>query len=100
MYYLQDAHSFWDWIYFVFLIIFGSYVMMNLCLVAISGQFSVTKKRVREKMLAEQTQLSSSTINQQDSCWEQIIEHFRQLPKRVYQRFRIFWKNDQKKCDK
>ncbi|CAF1414183.1 unnamed protein product, partial [Rotaria sordida] len=44
MYYIQDAHSFCNWIYFVCLIIIGSFFMMNLCLVVISTQFHETKK--------------------------------------------------------
>jgi hypothetical protein len=96
MYYIQDAHSFWDWIYFVCLIIIGSFLMINLCLVVISAQFNVTKKRETERMLAEQKRFSHSTTtvtrNQQGSCWEEIIKYFQPLSKRAYQRFRIFWK--------
>ncbi|CAF1414307.1 unnamed protein product, partial [Rotaria sordida] len=44
MYYIQDAHSFCNWIYFVCLIVIGSFFMMNLCLVVISTQFHETKK--------------------------------------------------------
>ena len=77
MYYVQDAHSFWDWIYFVVLIVIGSFFMMNLCLVIISAQFSVTKKRETERMLAEQRRMSpssSSVSNDRESqpkgsCW-------------------------------
>ena len=65
MYYIQDAHSFWDWIYFVFLIIIGSFFMINLCLVVIATQFSETKKRETERMLAERRRYSrtSSTLS-------------------------------------
>ena len=35
----QDAHSFWNWIYFVMLIVIGSFFMINLCLVVIATQF-------------------------------------------------------------
>ena len=78
MYYVQDAHSFWAWIYFVVLIVIGSFFMMNLCLVIISAQFSVTKKRETERMLAEQQRLSLSSPNittepQQGSCWTVMI---------------------------
>lgn len=30
MYYVQDAHSFWDWIYFVLLIVVRIYVSIRL----------------------------------------------------------------------
>ena len=79
MYYVQDAHSFWDWIYFIVLIVIGSFFMMNLCLVIISAQFSVTKKRETERMLAEQERLSPSSGNlsisseQQGGCWEVMV---------------------------
>ena len=36
---VQDAHSFWNWIYFVMLIVIGSFFMINLCLVVIATQF-------------------------------------------------------------
>ncbi|CAF1244381.1 unnamed protein product [Rotaria sordida] len=104
MYYVQDAHSFWNWIYFVCLIIVGSYVMINLCLFAISAQLNVTKKREIEKMLAEQKQFIPSTNavrnDQAISCWEKIINYFQQLSKNEYQRLSIFWKNSQYKHDK
>ena len=60
MYYIQDAHSFWDWIYFVCLIVIGSFFMINLCLVVIATQFSETKKRETERMLAERRRFSRS----------------------------------------
>lgn len=53
MYYVQDAHSFWDWLYFVLLIVIGSFLMINLCLVVIATQFSETKKRELERMRQE-----------------------------------------------
>ncbi len=62
MYYIQDAHSFWDWIYFVFLIIIGSFFMINLCLVVIATQFSETKKRETERMLINLNYHLGSTI--------------------------------------
>ena len=49
MYFVQDAHSFWTWIYFVFLIVIGSFFMINLCLVVIATQFSETKRRETAK---------------------------------------------------
>ncbi|CAF2632351.1 unnamed protein product [Rotaria sp. Silwood2] len=104
MYYIQDAHSFWDWIYFVCLILIGSFIMMNLCLVVISAQFGITKKRETARMLAEQKRFSPSsttvTSDQQGSCWEEIINYFQRLSKHAYKRFRICWKNYRQKRDK
>ncbi|CAF3048488.1 unnamed protein product [Rotaria sp. Silwood2] len=104
MYYIQDAHSFWDWIYFVCLTVIGSFFMMNLCLVVISTQFSVTKKRETARMLAEQKRFSRSTTtvtsDQQGSCWEETIKYFQRLWKRAYKRFRTFWKNHRQKSNK
>ncbi|CAF3697645.1 unnamed protein product [Rotaria sordida] len=104
MYYIQDAHSFWDWIYFICLIVIGSFFMMNLCLVVISTQFHETKKRETERVLTEQRRFSLSiatvTIDQQDSCWKEIIKYFQRLSKRTYERFRIFWKTYRQKRDK
>lgn len=87
MYYVQDAHSFWDWIYFVLLIVvcgpypslslsghnnslygpqfnqfqIGSFFMINLCLVVIATQFSETKKREMERMRQERARFTSSS---------------------------------------
>ncbi|CAF4982165.1 unnamed protein product [Rotaria sp. Silwood1] len=104
MYYVQDAHSFWDWIYFVCLIVIGSFFMMNLCLVVIFAQYRVTKKRETERMLAERKRFScpttTKTSDQQGSCWEEIIKYFQQLSKRAFKRFKLFKTNYQQKHDK
>lgn len=94
MYYLQDAHSFWNWVYFVCLTIIGSFFMTNICLAVISAQFSITKKRETEKILLEQSRLahssSSLAISNQDSCWEALIKQiqrfFRHLSRRIHNR--------------
>ena len=49
MYRVQDAFSFWTWPYFVLLIVFGSFFVINLTLVAIKAQMldsEETQKRV------------------------------------------------------
>ena len=90
MNYLQDAHSFWNWIYFVVLIVIGSFFMMNLCLVVISAQFSVTKKRETERMIAELSLISDSdqveTNHRQGSCWEQTVDYFQQMLSRAWRK--------------
>ncbi|GMT35617.1 hypothetical protein PFISCL1PPCAC_26914, partial [Pristionchus fissidentatus] len=60
MYYVQDAHSFWNWIYFVLLIVIGAFFMINLCLVVIATQFAETKRRETERMLQERKRLRSA----------------------------------------
>ncbi|VDN57760.1 unnamed protein product [Dracunculus medinensis] len=60
MYYVQDAHSFWNWIYFVLLIVVGAFFMINLCLVVIATQFAETKRRETERMLEERKRMRSS----------------------------------------
>ncbi|CAF0780786.1 unnamed protein product [Rotaria sp. Silwood1] len=101
MYYIQDAHSFWDWIYFVFLIIIGSFFMINLCLVVIATQFSETKKRETERMLAERRRFSrsSSTLvsDEPGSCWEEIIKYIERLWRHGHQHLIKLWKNYKKK---
>ncbi|CAF3603222.1 unnamed protein product [Adineta steineri] len=104
MYYIQDAHSFWDWIYFVFLIIIGSFFMINLCLVVIATQFSETKKRETERMLAERRRFSRSsstlTSDEPGSCWEETIKYLERLWKHAYKRLVISWKNYRRKNQK
>ncbi|XP_021945092.2 voltage-dependent T-type calcium channel subunit alpha-1G isoform X3 [Folsomia candida] len=77
MYYVQDAHSFWDWIYFVLLIVIGSFFMINLCLVVIATQFSETKKRELERMRIERARFTSNstlTAIEHASCYSEIIK--------------------------
>ncbi|ODM88419.1 Voltage-dependent T-type calcium channel subunit alpha-1H [Orchesella cincta] len=77
MYYVQDSHSFWDWIYFVLLIVIGSFFMINLCLVVIATQFSETKKREMERMRIERARFTStSTLSQLEhaSCYSEIVK--------------------------
>jgi voltage-dependent calcium channel T type alpha-1G len=101
MYYIQDAHSFWDWIYFVCLIVIGSFFMINLCLVVIATQFSETKKRETERMLAERMRFSrsSSTLLSEEpgSCWEETIKYLERLWKHAHKRLNILWKNYRQK---
>ena len=90
MYYIQDAHSFWDWIYFVCLIVIGSFFLINLCLVVIAAQFSETKQRETERMMAERFRgLCSSgglVDNVPGTCWEEAIKYLERLLRRGYRR--------------
>ena len=61
MYIIQDVHSFYNFIYFVILIIVGTFFMVNLCLVVIANQFSETRRRETAKMKEEREQFSSDS---------------------------------------
>ncbi|XP_071375967.1 voltage-dependent T-type calcium channel subunit alpha-1I [Centroberyx affinis] len=78
MYYVMDAHSFYNFIYFIFLIIIGSFFMINLCLVVIATQFSETKQREHQLMQEQRAQcLSSSTLAsmaEPGDCYEEIFQ--------------------------
>ncbi|XP_066974796.1 voltage-dependent T-type calcium channel subunit alpha-1G isoform X1 [Macrobrachium rosenbergii] len=100
MYYVQDAHSFWDWIYFVLLIVIGSFFMINLCLVVIATQFSETKKREMERMKMERARfhststLASGSTSEPNSCYAEIIKYiahlWRRARRKLYSRYRQF----------
>ncbi|XP_074542124.1 voltage-dependent T-type calcium channel subunit alpha-1I [Halichoeres trimaculatus] len=76
MYYVMDAHSFYNFIYFILLIIVGSFFMINLCLVVIATQFSETKQREHQLMQEQRAQCSSSsTLNSQPGdCYEELFQ--------------------------
>ncbi|XP_039290068.1 voltage-dependent T-type calcium channel subunit alpha-1G isoform X3 [Nilaparvata lugens] len=109
MYYVQDAHSFWDWIYFVLLIVIGSFFMINLCLVVIATQFSETKKREMERMRLERARfqststLASSTNNSEPTtCYAEIVKYvahlWRRGKRRLAKKWRLFkYRRQQKK---
>uniref|UniRef100_A0A8C7MRW9 Voltage-dependent T-type calcium channel subunit alpha n=1 Tax=Oncorhynchus kisutch TaxID=8019 RepID=A0A8C7MRW9_ONCKI len=93
MYYVMDAHSFYNFIYFIFLIIVGSFFMLNLCLVVIATQFSETKQRENALMRSEQRARylsNASTLasyQEPGSCYEEILRYighlYRKLTRRV-----------------
>ncbi|KAL0279686.1 UNVERIFIED_CONTAM: hypothetical protein PYX00_001187 [Menopon gallinae] len=101
MYYVQDAHSFWDWIYFVLLIVIGSFFMINLCLVVIATQFSETKKREMERMRLERARfhststLASSTNNSEPTtCYAEIVKYvahlWRRAKRKLLKNYRVY----------
>ncbi|CRK92625.1 CLUMA_CG006168, isoform A [Clunio marinus] len=105
MYYVQDAHSFWDWIYFVLLIVIGSFFMINLCLVVIATQFSETKKREMERMRQERARftssstLASSTNNSEPTtCYAEIVKYighlYRRLKRRLIKKYQYQQRKD------
>uniref|UniRef100_A0A3Q2YQZ6 Calcium voltage-gated channel subunit alpha1 H n=1 Tax=Hippocampus comes TaxID=109280 RepID=A0A3Q2YQZ6_HIPCM len=90
MYYVMDAHSFYNFIYFIFLIIVGSFFMINLCLVVIATQFSETKQRehalMKSEQRARQLHQSASTLasdSQPGSCYEEIIRYLAHLGRKA-----------------
>ncbi|XP_061534471.1 voltage-dependent T-type calcium channel subunit alpha-1H-like isoform X2 [Phycodurus eques] len=93
MYYVMDAHSFYNFIYFIFLIIVGSFFMINLCLVVIATQFSETKQRehalMKSEQRARQLHQSASTLasdSQPGSCYEEIIRYLAHLGRKAFRR--------------
>uniref|UniRef100_A0A8D2LVR3 Calcium voltage-gated channel subunit alpha1 H n=1 Tax=Varanus komodoensis TaxID=61221 RepID=A0A8D2LVR3_VARKO len=80
MYYVMDAHSFYNFIYFILLIIVGSFFMINLCLVVIATQFSETKQRENQLMQEQRARYLSndSTIasfSEPGSCYEELLKY-------------------------
>uniref|UniRef100_A0A668RKD0 Ion transport domain-containing protein n=1 Tax=Oreochromis aureus TaxID=47969 RepID=A0A668RKD0_OREAU len=75
MYYVMDAHSFYNFIYFILLIIVGSFFMINLCLVVIATQFSETKQREHQLMQEQRAQCSSSSTlaSEPGDCYEELF---------------------------
>eukprot|EP00062_Callorhinchus_milii_P024831 gi/632985161/ref/XP_007909522.1/ PREDICTED: voltage-dependent T-type calcium channel subunit alpha-1H-like [Callorhinchus milii] len=105
MYYVMDAHSFYNFIYFILLIIVGSFFMINLCLVVIATQFSETKQRENQLMQEQRARFLSndSTIasfSEPGSCYEELIKYICHLLRKVKRRIlRLYnsWQNKQRK---
>ncbi|KAM3865348.1 LOW QUALITY PROTEIN: voltage-dependent T-type calcium channel subunit alpha-1I-like [Diretmus argenteus] len=76
MYYVMDAHSFYNFIYFILLIIIGSFFMINLCLVVIATQFSETKQREHQLMQEQRAQCSSNSTlaSEPGDCYEELFQ--------------------------
>ncbi|KAM6971870.1 voltage-dependent T-type calcium channel subunit alpha-1H-like [Aplochiton taeniatus] len=100
MYYVMDAHSFYNFIYFIFLIIVGSFFMINLCLVVIATQFSETKQRehalMRSERRARQLHHASdaSTLasdSQPGSCYEEMIRYLAHLGRKAWRRLHCLY---------
>ncbi|KAG1938066.1 voltage-dependent T-type calcium channel subunit alpha-1H [Pimephales promelas] len=80
MYYVMDAHSFYNFIYFIFLIIVGSFFMINLCLVVIATQFSETKQRENQLMKEQRARFRSNestlgSLTEPGSCYEEMLKY-------------------------
>uniref|UniRef100_A0A8B9G0P9 Voltage-dependent T-type calcium channel subunit alpha n=1 Tax=Amazona collaria TaxID=241587 RepID=A0A8B9G0P9_9PSIT len=90
MYYVMDAHSFYNFIYFILLIIVGSFFMINLCLVVIATQFSETKQREHQLMQEQRARyLSSSTVAsymEPGDCYEEIFQYICHIMRKAKRR--------------
>ncbi|XP_063315039.1 voltage-dependent T-type calcium channel subunit alpha-1G [Pelobates fuscus] len=80
MYFVMDAHSFYNFIYFILLIIIGSFFMINLCLVVIATQFSETKQRENQLMKEQRIRFLSSastlaSFSEPGSCYDELIKY-------------------------
>ncbi|XP_069509038.1 voltage-dependent T-type calcium channel subunit alpha-1I isoform X2 [Ambystoma mexicanum] len=95
MYYVMDAHSFYNFIYFILLIIVGSFFMINLCLVVIATQFSETKQREHQLMQEQRAlYLSSSTVAsyaEPGDCYEEIFQYVCHILRKTKRRAASFY---------
>uniref|UniRef100_A0A8W4F9N5 Calcium voltage-gated channel subunit alpha1 H n=1 Tax=Sus scrofa TaxID=9823 RepID=A0A8W4F9N5_PIG len=103
MYYVMDAHSFYNFIYFILLIIVGSFFMINLCLVVIATQFSETKQRENQLMREQRSRYLSNdstlaSFSEPGSCYEELLRYVghvcRKLKRRslrLYARWQSRW---------
>ncbi|XP_043349599.1 voltage-dependent T-type calcium channel subunit alpha-1H isoform X4 [Dermochelys coriacea] len=102
MYYVMDAHSFYNFIYFILLIIVGSFFMINLCLVVIATQFSETKQRENQLMKEQRARYLSndSTIasfSEPGSCYDELLKYICHIFRKVKRRTLRLYNNWQSK---
>uniref|UniRef100_A0AAX7UKZ5 Voltage-dependent T-type calcium channel subunit alpha-1H n=1 Tax=Astatotilapia calliptera TaxID=8154 RepID=A0AAX7UKZ5_ASTCA len=91
MYYVMDAHSFYNFIYFILLIIVGSFFMINLCLVVIATQFSETKQRENALMREQRARYMSNdstlaSYSEPGSCYEEMLRYISHLYRKFTRR--------------
>uniref|UniRef100_A0A667I9H2 Calcium voltage-gated channel subunit alpha1 H n=1 Tax=Lynx canadensis TaxID=61383 RepID=A0A667I9H2_LYNCA len=91
MYYVMDAHSFYNFIYFILLIIVGSFFMINLCLVVIATQFSETKQRENQLMREQRARYLSNdstlaSFSEPGSCYEELLKYVGHVCRKVKRR--------------
>ncbi|KAG5832420.1 hypothetical protein ANANG_G00290970 [Anguilla anguilla] len=105
MYYVMDAHSFYNFIYFILLIIVGSFFMINLCLVVIATQFSETKQRENQLMQEQRARYRSNdstlaSFSEPGSCYEEMLRYIGHLYRKVKRRLlRLYsgWQSKRRK---
>nr|XP_061837564.1 voltage-dependent T-type calcium channel subunit alpha-1H-like isoform X1 [Nerophis lumbriciformis] len=91
MYYVMDAHSFYNFVYFILLIIVGSFFMINLCLVVIATQFSETKQRENALMREQRARYMSNdstlaSYSEPGSCYEEMLRYISHLYRKLTRR--------------
>uniref|UniRef100_H2YFL8 Ion transport domain-containing protein n=1 Tax=Ciona savignyi TaxID=51511 RepID=H2YFL8_CIOSA len=84
MYYLMDGYSFYSFIYFILLIVIGSFFMINLCLVVIATQFSETKQREQRLMEEQRLRFKSNdstlaSYSPPGNCYEEMLKYISHL---------------------
>ncbi|XP_076122841.1 voltage-dependent T-type calcium channel subunit alpha-1H [Alosa pseudoharengus] len=102
MYYVMDAHSFYNFIYFILLIIVGSFFMINLCLVVIATQFAETKQRENQLMMDQRKRYLSNdstlaSYSEPGSCYEEMLRYISHLYRKVKRRCLRIYNNWQSK---
>ncbi|KAG9350358.1 hypothetical protein JZ751_026713 [Albula glossodonta] len=88
MYFVMDAHSFYNFIYFILLIIVGSFFMINLCLVVIATQFSETKQRESQLMKEQRVRFMSNastlaSFSEPGSCYDELLKYLVHVVRKV-----------------
>ncbi|XP_034877762.1 voltage-dependent T-type calcium channel subunit alpha-1H isoform X2 [Mirounga leonina] len=106
MYYVMDAHSFYNFIYFILLIIVGSFFMINLCLVVIATQFSETKQRENQLMREQRARYLSddstlASFSEPGSCYEELLKYVGHICRKVKRRtLRLYARWQSRWCKK
>ncbi|EPY90074.1 hypothetical protein CB1_000054033 [Camelus ferus] len=106
MYYVMDAHSFYNFIYFILLIIVGSFFMINLCLVVIATQFSETKQRENQLMREQRARYLSNdsalaSFSEPGSCYEELLRYVGHIYRKVKRRgLRLYARWQSRWCKK
>ncbi|XP_053783738.1 voltage-dependent T-type calcium channel subunit alpha-1H isoform X2 [Desmodus rotundus] len=106
MYYVMDAHSFYNFIYFILLIIVGSFFMINLCLVVIATQFSETKQRENQLMREQRARYLSddstlASFSEPGSCYEELLKYMGHICRKVKRRgLRLYARWQSRWCKK
>ncbi|XP_036159074.1 voltage-dependent T-type calcium channel subunit alpha-1H isoform X1 [Myotis myotis] len=106
MYYVMDAHSFYNFIYFILLIIVGSFFMINLCLVVIATQFSETKQRENQLMREQRARYLSddstlASFSEPGSCYEELLKYVGHICRKVKRRsLRLYARWQSRWCQK
>uniref|UniRef100_A0A6Q2XVN0 Voltage-dependent T-type calcium channel subunit alpha n=1 Tax=Esox lucius TaxID=8010 RepID=A0A6Q2XVN0_ESOLU len=99
MYYVMNAHCFYNFIYFILLIIIGSFFMINLCLVVVASQFSETKQREHQLMEEQRAQANScSTLDgltePSASCYESVFQLVLHVLRKACRYASVAWRRD------